>query len=197
MTLNLYGAPDPLVPVIDPEKPTPTQATPVEMQRARQLELAKVPTDQPVQNQEKPKDVFFLGTRRMISLQLGSNYSFIHSESLPSITGFSYTHLQSSTTGLAAGADLVSDGTGVIVFDVKHLLSRERLRPYYLLGGAVRVLPNEALLTFLRLTNWQLRSGLGIEYSFDASLSVFLQSIGVVAVNDLAIQGKFGLGWSW
>ncbi len=154
----------------------PESATNDEVQRAKELDWTM-----PKESEEKLADrasarEFFYHFRKSLSAMAGPAYRTDAIQDPDTQLSLNYWQHPTDGASLEAGADLMSDGTGALHISKRDNQGRGRLRSYYKYGLAIRIVPNEQLVTFLKFQNWQLRGSAGAEWQWPWGKSWSLRS---------------------
>jgi hypothetical protein len=96
-----------------------------------------------------------------------------------------------------AGADLFSDGTGLIQLHRRWIFTKTRFRPYTKAGMGLRVQPSDQLATALKFENYQLRGAVGFEDLLNDPSSFRLELDGMLSTKTLQISVLLGGVWGW
>lgn len=142
---------------------------------------------------------YFYRYRKSMSPRIGITYdtdvylekSFIY------LAGFQYLFPTKDLTSYEGGADLMSDGTGYAHFAQRWFLTRTRFRPYAKAGGAIHIVPRQALTTFLKFENYQIRGAVGAERLIAPPLSLRFEFEAGVGFGGLLAQVTGGYSWAW
>ena len=204
------------VPNLSDPRPPPTKLpefTPAQEAARKSIDIAQPPPI--VIRPPNQSDEFFYHFRKSLTVRSGIVYLSKPEESsddgslgdsgnissdgkqLLSILGVEYMFPDADLRSWESGADLISDGSGVLHIARRFELSRSRFRPFYKLGVGVRVIPSEQLVTFIRLSNYQLRAAFGFEHSVGARQSLRVDFEGLVATTQLQAGCTIGYVWAW
>jgi hypothetical protein len=151
----------------------------------------------PRPGQDRLEREYFHPYRKAFTLRLGGIYSTASSDpsALPVIGGLQFfTTLQSLAT-YEAGADLISDGTGLLTLARRYVLTRTKFRPYLKFGGALVVVPSDQLVNFIKYDNYRLEGATGAEYLVSEGSSLRLEAEGFLGLK--TVQGLVALGYVW
>ena len=143
---------------------------------------------------------YYFPFRQAMSPRAGAIYDlkrYAEDGQLLYLLGIQYLWHTQELKAFEAGADLISDGTGVAHFSRVRIYSRGRFRPYSKWGGGVRIIPKDGLITFLKTENLQGRAAIGFEHllappmslRFDAEATISLQTVQALVV--------MGYSWAW
>lgn len=168
-------------------------ATEEEIARARELELSPAPEPKT----EKLSDRYFYKYHNAITVRGGIEERFNDLGTVGSVLSVLYWLPRRDFRGIEGGADLLSDGAGTFHLASRTLVGRGRWRAFHKIGGGVRIVPSDQLVTFLRLRNWQIRIGGGAEYTISDPISLRVDLEGTFTVEKLAGVLTLGASWSW
>jgi len=171
-----------------------TVPSPDEIERAGQVEMSE-----PQSEGSKPQNTqaYYFRYRQSITVRGGIEEKFNDIGSPGSILSVLYWFPRKDLRGIEGGADLQSDGSGTIHIASRNVIGKGRWRGFHKLGGGVRIVPSDQMVTFLRLKNWQLRMSGGVEYSISDPYTLRLDLDGTASIERLAALLTLGVAWNW
>lgn len=141
-------------------------ASSAEVQRAKELDWTyPKESDEKLAERATARE-FFYHYRQSLSAMAGPAYRTDAIQDPDTQLSLKYWRQPTDGRSLEAGADLVSDGTGALHLTQKNNTGRGQLRGYLSYGLAIRIIPNEQLVTFLKIQNWQVRGAMGAEWQW-------------------------------
>ncbi|MBL7689084.1 MAG: hypothetical protein JNJ49_13705 [Bdellovibrionaceae bacterium] len=179
---------------LDTPKPATVPST-EELERAGQVEMSVAPAE--VGNKPQNPQAYYFRYRQSITVRGGIEQRFNDIGSPGSILSILYWFPRKDLRGIEGGADLQSDGSGTIHIASRNVVGKGRWRGFHKLGGGVRIVPSDQMVTFLRLKNWQLRMSGGVEYSISDPYTLRLDLDGTVSTERMAALLTFGVAWNW
>jgi len=141
-------------------------ASSAEIQRAKELDWTYPKESDERLAQRATEREFFYHYRQSLSAMVGPAYRTDAIQDPDTQLSLKYWRQPTDGVSLEAGADLVSDGTGALHVSKKNNTGRGQLRGYLSYGLAIRIVPNEQLVTFLKIQNWQIRGAMGAEWQW-------------------------------
>lgn len=182
------------------ERPSAHQGTDIDPLARESVDMTKVPPPPPTSFSWTTE--YFYRYRRAITLRGGSLYDTkaTDGEKLHSLLGIQYLFATRDLKSYEAGADLLSDGTGIAHLARRFIYTRTRFRPYTKVGFGVRIEPADQLATLIRYENYQIRGAGGFEYLFTlAKREINLRFEAEAAASFRSVQGSATLGgvWAW
>ncbi len=180
---------------LDTPAAPPTAALPAELERARQVQVTQPPAE--LNTETAREQAYFFRFRQSITVRGGLEERFNDIGSPGSVLSVLYWFPRKDLRGIEAGADLQSSGNGTLHFASRSVVGNGRWRGFHKLGGGVRVVPTDQLVTFLRLKNWQLRMSGGVEYSLSDPYTLRLDLDGTISTELMAALITFGVAWNW
>jgi hypothetical protein len=155
-----------------PTKSTPDMTTtPATEDRSEPLDQKRLETIDITQPSGPPPKIertveYFYRYRKAFTARLGAGYD---SKAAADGKGNLYDAgisvlLPYQLQSYEAGADLFSDGSGLLHAYQRFIHGTGRIRPYSKIGAGVRIVPEDQLATVLRYQHYQLRGGGGIEF---------------------------------
>ncbi len=141
-------------------------ASSAEIQRAKELDWTFPKENDEKLAQRATAREFFYHYRQSLSAMAGPAYRTDAIQDPDTQLSLKYWRQPTDGLSLEAGADLVSDGTGALHLSKKSNTGRGQLRGYLSYGLAIRIVPNEQLVTFLKIQNWQIRGAMGAEWQW-------------------------------
>lgn len=164
------------------------------------VDLTKVPPAPPSGLRAPPE--YFYRYRRAITARVGLLYDTKASEDTNTHTllGVQYLFPGPELKSYEAGADILSDGTGVAHAARRFIYSRTKFRPYTKAGVGVRIVPSDQLATFIRYENYQLRAAAGFEYLFfvyGKEMNVRLETEVTASFRSVQADATIGHVWAW
>lgn len=174
---------------------TTTVPSPEELERAGQVEISE-PRSEAGGKSQTPQAYYFR-YRQSITVRGGIEEKFNDIGSPGSILSVLYWFPRKDLRGIEGGADLQSDGSGTIHIASRNVIGKGRWRGFHKLGGGVRIVPSDQMVTFLRLKNWQLRMSGGVEYSISDPYTLRLDIDGTLSSERMAALVTLGVAWNW
>ena len=162
------------------------------------LDIAQPPPPRPTVPFEDRED-FFYPFRKALTVRGGfiAATKEIDAKNTYSIIGIQYLFPTRKLLSIEVGADLLSDGKGVLHGARRWEFSRGRTRPYFKGGAGVQVIPKEQLVTFLKLSNYQLRGAAGFEYSINTTQSARFEFELTAGTHVMQAIASFGYVFGW
>jgi hypothetical protein len=146
-------------------------------------------------------DDFFYSYRRALIIRAGALYDTEAAQngtSNPLVDlGLGYLFPDEKWKSLEAGADLLSDGTGVLHLEKRFEFSRTRFRPYLKAGAGLRVDPSDQLATFLKYQNYQLRGAAGFDQLIQLPASLRIEIESTISTKTVQIGLSIGAVWAY
>lgn len=111
---------------------------------------------------------------------------------------FAYGWEKSPQSFWQAGAEVYFSGTTTGGFDFRYLkiLSKSRTRPFWNLGGALLFKANEQLINFMRLENYRLRVGGGIDHTFWSIFAIRIEALLGIGLGS-GLEDRINLALIW
>lgn len=172
-----------------------TVPSPEELARAEQVEISEPPAQTAAQQTNTLS--YYFRYRQSITVRGGLEERFNDTGSPGSVLSVLYWFPRRDLRGIEGGADLQSDGVGTIHIASRNVVGKGRWRGFHKLGGGVRIVPSDQLVTFLRLKNWQLRMSGGVECSISDPYSLRLDLDGTLSTERMAALLTLGVAWNW
>ena len=188
----LAAKPPPSPDLTEPEDKSPP-ATAEELDRARQVQLTPAP---PMTESVREADYFYR-YRQSLLVRGGALVDFNQTSTLGSNIGFQYRFPFENSQRIEVGADLLNEGAGVLHAARFHFADDSRRRWFYKYGAGIRVVPSQQLVTFLKLANWQVRLGGGMEWTLADPFSVRLDLEGAISTEKLTAISTIGFAYGW
>lgn len=94
------------------------------------------------------------------------------------------------------GFDVRNDAFGTFHVQRRWISGRAATRPYFKAGFGLNLVPADQLATFLKIKNYQLRGGVGLEKIFIAPMS-FRYELELLQSESTAIILSIGYSWGW
>jgi hypothetical protein len=113
------------------------------------------------------------------------------------LLGIQYRFPNRNLTSFELGADLLLDGPGVLHVARRWEFSRTANRPYFKGGLGVQVVSEEQLVTFLKLSNYQLRGAAGFEHSVNETQSARFELELMITTKVVQAIASFGYVFGW
>lgn len=176
-----------------PAEKKESQASSEELARAKQVNLTPAP---PVSERVIAEEYFY-SHRHAVSFLGGMTVATNDFANMDSVLSLVYWFPLRNLTGAEAGADLASDGTGILQLAARQTFGQGRFRRFIRIGGGVRIQPSDQLVTFIRRKNWQGRIGAGIEYVVSDPFSFRIGADGIATTENTAVAATAGLTWAW
>jgi hypothetical protein len=143
------------------------------------------------------QDIFYR-FRRALTVRVGPNIDSDYNDGKADLAaGADFLFPAGLLANYEAGADWMSEGRGQVYLSRRYIFARSSFRPYATLGIGVRIVTAEQMVTFIRLTNYHLRGGVGFESLIDNNLSYRLDihmGLGIESANGTM---SLGLVWGW
>jgi hypothetical protein len=192
------ATPKPNIELSEESLQTPVSSTPSpeEVQRANQVRLREA---DPLSKVSTANDYFFR-YRRAITLRAGSFHRLNNLPEPGGLISVLYWFPLKDLRGVELGADLVvhdQQESGTIHFASRHVYGNDRFRGFYKFGGGIRIVPDEQLVTFLKLANWQMRLGTGFEYAVLDPVSIRLDVESAVSTQFISLMATLGLAFAF
>lgn len=168
-------------------------ATADEVDRARQVTLTQPP---PIKKTERESDYFYR-YRQALTVRGGVIMDLNNLGTLGSNLGFQYRFPFHHSQRIEIGADLMNEGAGVLHAARFHFFDDSRLRWFYKYGLGIRVVPAQQLVAFLKLANWQVRLGGGIEWTLQDPFSLRFDLETTVSSEKLTTISTVGAAYAW
>lgn len=143
---------------------------------------------------------YFYPYRKSITVKLGQVFGSKpakDSSTLWTIGSVEYLFHTPDMKAWEAGADLLSVGVGALHLSRNYIYSRTQLRPYTKIGGGVRIVPEDQLVTFVRFQHYQLRAAAGVEYLTWRKFSSRIEAGALASLEDFQAQLTLGFVWPW
>lgn len=189
-------APSPNLSVTKEVSAPPTEE---EIERARSVNVSVPPASRRHGGAEA--DSFFFRYRKALAFRAGSNWSLSDLAHPGPVFGFMYWSPSESLTedfrGIETGADLNRDGTGTLHITYRGIEGRERFRWFYKIGGGIRIVPADQLVTFVRPRNWQARAGTGVEQTLWDGKSLRFDLESILSTEKSELLATLGLSFGW
>ena len=177
------------------EKQTDENApSPDELERAK---LVNATTPSKLERRRVEENEYFYKFRNSLSLRAGLEESLNDIENPGPLFGFLYAFPLHDLRGAEAGADLSRDGTGTLHFASRQTSGNDRFRWFYKLGGGIRIIASDQLVTFLRLRNWQARLSGGFEFTVSDPVSLRFDLDSVFSTGGVSFIGTLGVQFAW
>ncbi len=171
-----------------------TVATPDELERAKVVNATTPPS---VARRAAEENAYFYKFRNSLSFRAGLEESLNDVENPGPLFGFLYAFPLQDLRGVEAGADLSRDGNGTIHFASRQTSGTEKFRWFYKLGGGIKIVASDQLVTFLRLRNWQARLSGGFEFTVSDPVSLRLDLDSVLNTSGVSLLGTLGVQFAW
>lgn len=141
---------------------------------------------------------FFYSYRQSLTLRAGALYATRAEDdkNLHTLIGVQYT-FPIDLKPHEAGADLASDGSGILHFARKFVYSRDRFRPYSKLGAGLRIVPSERLTSLLKHKNYQVRAAIGFEQLTRRPMSLRMELEVMASLRSTQSAATVGYVWAW
>jgi hypothetical protein len=162
------------------------------------LDIAEPPPPRPLPAFQDRED-FFYRYRKALSIRAGllAATKEIDAKNSYTVMGVQYRFPTHNLLSFELGADLLSDRQGVLHVARRWEFSRTRNRPYFKGGLGVQVVSQEQLVTFLKLSNYQLRGAAGFEHSVNEKQSVRFELEIASSTNLIQALMTFGYVFGW
>lgn len=176
------------------EKNRDTPATTDETDRAKLVHITPPPLTARRQLEDSE---YFYKFHHSISARAGAEESFSDIENPGPLFGFLYAFPLKDLRGVEAGVDLSRDGNGTLHFASRSFSGTERFRWFYKLGGGIRIVASDQLVTFLRLKNWQARLSGGFEFTVSDPVSLRVDVDSVFSIEGLKLLATLGAAFAF
>ena len=94
------------------------------------------------------------------------------------------------------GFDVRNDSYGTIHAERRWISGRARTRTYTKVGFGLNLVPNDQLATFLKVKNYQVRTGVGLEKTFINPMSMRYE-FELLAGDGIGAILSLGYSWGW
>ena len=140
---------------------------------------------------------YFYPYRKALTVHVGPVYKTNDTSKPYTVGGVLYLFPYKKLQSLESGAELISDGSGVLHLSRRFILSRGSFRPYWKVGGGIRIIPSEQLVTFIQLKNYEVRSAIGFESLVRGAQSVRVEGEADWSTNGAQLIATIGYVWAW
>ena len=187
----------PKTPSPDFNEPPPKYDSPTPESESKIQSLDIAPPPPAVEADREPE--FFYRYRHAISFHAGFAYDTKSAaEGKPILSRFGAQYLfPVDLKSYEAGADLLSDGAGVIHASRRWIYTRTKLRPYSKAGVGLRIVPADQLATFLKYDNYQIRGAIGFEEIVNVPTSFRMELEAMASTRSAQVSLLFGGVWAW
>lgn len=169
-------------------------ATPEEIERAGLVHITQPP---PLKARAPEEADYFYRYRHSLTPRLGLEERFNELSNPGPVLGVLYWFPRHDLRGVEAGMDLNRDGEGVLHLASRNLVGDGKFRWFYKLGGGIRIVASDQMVTFLRLRNWLLRPGGGFEWTLSDPISLRFDLDGILSTERIAMNLTAGLSFSF